>query len=578
MAAKVSLSDWGKGLNRDLQPFELPPGFWSDCANMRFRNGSAERVGGVASVITPTNVPYFMLPYSSGATSYVFYMGLTKAYIHSGSAETDITPVTVTTPVTVLSYSWTTTVTTINTSAAHNLTTGDVVSTYGFSTPTHMNVANRSITVTDADTFTIAISVGTTGSGSGDGAYTVSTPSGGGSTTDFTGAVSDRLTGGNFNGVLFVNSPKDGLFYYDQAITNKLHQFPDTQYIALWGRPFGNFIMQGGRTRSSVLHRHELAWSAAAAPGEIPITWTPDDTNDAGFVDLVSDGAMVDACEWGEALIVYKQDARFRVRYIGGEFVFDTERISASHKDDGLLSQNCAVNTPRGQVFLTKGKDIRIHTGGESQSIASGRVHKWLRNNIAAASEANSFLAVNPIANEVWVCFPFTGQTLASRALIWNWDNDSWGEATLSNVTAATAGAFPSTISTSPRLLIANSTPAIGLVDSGTTYFGASYTSTLERTGMSFGEADAFKMIAGSMPYFDATASGWTASVYHGSSKTQDGSTTWSSAATYTHGTTERVQAFSASGRWLGWKMSTTAAYTPPLRSIDFWLSKQGQW
>jgi hypothetical protein len=80
------------------------------------------------------------------------------------------------------------------------------------------------------------------------------------------------------------------------------------------------------------------------------------------------------------------------------------------------------------------------------------------------------------------------------------------------------------------------------------------------------------------MPYFDATASGWTASIYHGSSPTQDGTTTYSSAATYTHGTTPRVQAFSASGRYLAWKMTSTAAYPIVLRSIDFWLSKQGQW
>ncbi len=286
---------------------------------------------------------------------------------------------------------------------------------------------------------------------------------------------------------------------------------------------------------------------------------------------------MVDALEWGESFIIYKRDARFRARYIGGEFVFDTERISGSHKDDGLLSQGCAVNTPRGQVFLTDGKDIRIHQGGESTSIGGGRVSEWLARNINATYEGLSFLEVNPAKTEVRVCIPTTGNTLPNKALLWNWIDDTWGDADIANATAAASGAFPTSISTNPCMLLATSAPAIGLVDSGSTYFGGAYTSSLERTGMSFGDT-AFKMISGSMPYFDATAAGWTASVYHGSSATQDSSTTYSSAATYTHGTTARVQAFSASGRYLAWKMTTTAAYPVTLRSIDFHLTKQGEW
>jgi hypothetical protein len=578
MAMKVSLSDWGKGLNRDLPPFELPPGFFNDCSNYRFRNGSAERVGGVASVITPSIVPYFMLPYSSGATSYVLYMGLTKAYVHTGAAETEITRRTETTVQTVLSADRATQLVTFTTSVAHGLVNGDTISPTGF-VPTEINSALKAVTVTGATTFTTSVPNGVaTGLATTIGTYSIVNSAGAGATVNFTGAATDRITGGNFNGVAFVNSPVDGLFYFDQVNTVRLRPFPDTQYLAIFARPFGNFIFQGGQTQSSVLYRHRLSWSAAAEPGTIPISWTPSEINDAGFVDLVSDGKMVDAYEWGENLIVYKEDARFRVRYIGGNDVFDFERISGSHKDDGMLSQNCGANTPRGQVFLTKGKDIRIHQGGESTSIASGRVQAWLAANIATGSQGNSFLTVNPLKNEVWVCFPETGQTLASRALIWNWDDDSWGEITLSNVTAACAGALPSSIATSPRLLISNTTPAIGLTDSGSTYFGGAYTSMLERVGMSFGDGSGFQAVSWSMPRFDASAAGWTASISHGTSKTHDVAPTYGTAVTYTHGTTERVPAPFASGRWPAWKMTSTAAYPITLRSIDFHLTKQGEW
>jgi hypothetical protein len=539
---------------------------------MRFRNGKAQRIGGVTSVITPTNVPYFMLPYSSGTTPYVFYMGLTKAYVHTGAAETEVTRTNLPASVAISTITYTALLIFITTTGAHGLSTGDVITTYGCA-PSHLNRVQQTIGVLSATEFTIPSNTSTAGTATTIGAYSV-VDMAGAATVNFTGAVNDRLTGGNFNGVVFVNSPKDGLFYYDQAITNKLHQFPDTQYLALFGRSFKNYVFQGGQTISSVLYRHRLAWSAAAEPGTVPISWTPAATNDAGFVDLVSDGEMVDAMEWGENLIVYKRDARFRVSYIGGTFVFDTDLISGNHKDDGMLSQNCGANTPKGQVFLTDGKDVRIHQGGESVSIANGRVHEWLRTNMDPTYEVRSFLSVNPLKNEVWVCFPTTGNTLCNKALIWNWEDDAWGEADLSNVTAATAGEFPAAIATSPRMLLANSTPKIGLVDSGTTYFTASYTSMLERTGMDFDDPS-WKTLHASMPLFDAS-SNFTASIYHGSSPTQDGTVTYSAAQTYTHNTTRRVTAFANSGPYLAWKMTTTAADTPALRSIRFDINIDG--
>ena len=174
----------------------------------------------------------------------------------------------------------------------------------------------------------------------------------------------------------------------------------------------------------------------------------------------------------------------------------------------------------------------------------------------------------------MWVCYPKTGSTTVNEALVWNWEDDTWGIRTLTNITAGGSGEYPTTIAADARLLVGSSTPQIGLVDSGYTDFGATLTSMAERTGMSFDDPR-FKLLSRSMPMFDGSTN-FTASIYHGSAPTQDGTVTYASAATYTHNTTTWVNAMANGGRYLAWKMTTTAADTPSLRSIDLDVSKQG--
>lgn len=564
-----TIKDWGKGLNRDQPPWELAPGFWSDCQNMRFRDGLAERCGGIAQVVVPTVTPYWMTVYPSGATRYVIFAGTAKVYSYDGTTQTEITR-SITAVSTISSISRTSNVTTVTTGSAHGLTTGDTIQVYGGTGGDAVfNTASTTITVTGATTFTYA-NVGSNDTGTGL-SYTVLLSA---SALDFTGAQDNKWTGGNFNGVIVANNPVDGLFYWDQAGTGRLRAFAATTYKSDVARVFKYYIVQLAKTVSSVKYRHNIAWSNSAEPGSIPTEFVSTSTNDAGEVDLVSDGEMVDCLEWGDNLIVYKRDVRFTMHYIGGNAVFDFDRTSVYSKDDGLLAADCVVNTPAGQVFLTSNKDIRIHKGGESQSIAEGRVRDWLVANMSTTYYARSFLCVNPTKNEVWICFPATGQSAVTKALLWNWTDNAFGERDLSGVTFACSGLLPTTISADSRMILATNAPKVGLVDSGTTDFGAAYTSMLERTGMDF-DNPSWKTLHASMPLFNASTN-FTASIYHGSSPTQDGTVTYATAQTYTHNTTKRITAFAYSGPYVAWKMTTTASDTPTLRSIRFDINIDG--
>jgi hypothetical protein len=566
----MRLKGWGQGVNKDQPPWELAPGVWSDCSNMRFRSGRAQRVGGIASVITPTNVPYFLLPYSSGATRYVFYAGLTKAYVHDGSSETEITRTTSPAIKTISAASKAAGVVTIQTASAHGLSTGDIVAVSGFGSGAAnrgFNKANATITVVDATHFTYTTTAGDTSTATSIGQYSLVYYSAG-VTSNFTGAIDDKWTGGNYNGVIYTNNPVNGLFYWDESVTGKLHAFPDSSVtIQDAVRAFKNYIFLLAPTTGGVKYRHRVQWSQSADPGSVPLSFTAAATNDAGSQDLVSDGEMVDAREWGDVLFIYKRDCRFTARFIGGQFVFDFQLASGNHKDDGLLAANCVVNTPKGQVFLTDGHDVRIHTGAESQSIAFGRMLDYLKSGIDTTYRKRSFLSVNPPFNEVWICYPKSGQSLPSEALIWNWEDDTWGIRALTNVSCGAAGDYPTSIANDARMLLANTTPKIGLVDSGSTDFGSSYTSTLERTGLDFGTLD-FKMITKSAWLWKGSTA-FTGSAYHGSAKTQDGDYAWTPALTYTHKTSTWLNGCSGSAPFQGIKWSFSPSDTPSLVTID---------
>jgi hypothetical protein len=576
---KVTIKDWGKGLNKDQPAWELAPGYWSDCQNMRFRNGKAERMGGIATVNTPSQIPYGMAAYSSGASRYLVYAGLTKAYSYDGTTETEITRRTAAQTVTALSRSGTTV--TVTTGANHGLSVGNGITVFGVPNigggSTGINGSWSVATVPNSTSFTYTTvkngSFTATSAQLASIGYTLNSAA----ILNFTAGIDDKITLGNSNGVLIYNNPVDGLLYWDQASAGRLVAMQGySGNLADAARPFKNYIVLVAPTVSGTKYRHAILWSSAADPGTVPLYFTASATNDSGQQDCVSEREAIDGMEWGDTFQLYKGDCRFSISYIGGNAVFDFRHASVYSKDDGLLAANCIANTPKGQVFVSGSLDIRIHSGAESNSLVEGRMLASFRSRVDSTNRKRTFVEVNPYTNEVWVCFPESGQSTCTKALVWNWNDDTWGERDLANVTCACSGFIPTGIATGARMLVGTSSPKTGLVDSGTTDFGNTYTSMLERTGMDLDSTD-FKTLHQSMPRFDASTN-FTASIFHGSAPTQDGAVTYASAQTYTHNTTQRVSAFAPSGRYPAWKMTTTASDTPALRTMDLWFNQDGEW
>lgn len=502
----------GKGLNLDLLPSELASGVWSDASNVRSRNGFAQR-----------------------------RKGFTAAY---------------TTP-TATPY-W--------------------IGTYSTSTARFL------------------IQLGTATAFADDGSTRTDITG-----TSPTGARDDRWTGFDFNGVFVCNNGVDDPMYWNGNVATNLATLTGwtvgTKADAM--RAFKNYIFAVAVTKSGTKYPYRVLWGNAAEPGALPTTYTAAATNDAGEQDLVGIGLLVDALVLGDELVVYGQEGRYAVRYIGGNDVFSFQQLPGK---DGLLTRGCVVNTPKGHVFLTNG-DVRIHSGGESESIADGVVRNWLTAHMDTTNAARAFLCLNPQETEVWVCFPSTNSTDCDTVLAWNWQDGTWAKFTAPNLTYGVAGLISSTLaatvysalastvtydtittvysqneaaSNEARLIVATSTPTIGLANTGSLDFGTRVSWYLEKTGIALSDtSDLVRPVSRLRLRADAVA-GTLVTVKTATTMNPDDTPSYSGSATYTHGTTNFANRFTTAGRYAAVRLEGADDQLISLRSYQLEIPDSG--
>lgn len=415
-----------------------------------------------------------------------------------------------------------------------------------------------------------------------------------------TGARANRWTGGDYTGVLVLNNGVDTPMYWNGDTATYLAGLPawPTGYKADTLRPFLNFLVAGGITKVGVKYPQLLMWSSPADPGSLPTAWTASDTNKAGDDPMTGKGAIVDMLPYGNVNIIYCRQGRVAMRFIDGNDVFAFDPMPGT---DGLLAPGCVVETPKGHVFLSSG-DVLIHNGGEATSIAEDRIRNWLFSTIDPTNGPNTFLTVNPQKSEVWICFPQTGSTDCDRAAVWNWVSDTWSIYSLPKATYGASGLVAGNLSTSSwesdsaswdsdvstwdqdefsgndaKLVLATSTPSLGLANTGSTDFGSDVSQLLERTAIKPSDADDMLVLQRSRWPVTGTA-GTTMTVYHGVHKRADDTPTYATSATHTQGTTDWINRMTKRGHYMAIKVTSTSAQPLVGRSLMLEYVPAGRW
>jgi hypothetical protein len=508
--AWLPLPDLGKGLNLDSSPEELAPGVSSGGSNMRYRAGFAERFRGMGAVYTTPLVTPYHIAH--------YTVGATRNVVYAGLQKT-----------------------------------------YADDGTTQTDITNA----------------------------------------NNTGGIDDRYTGGIFNGIYVQNNGVDAPQYWGGNTANNLANLTawPLNYKAGFLRPFKNYLIAGDVTRAGVRERGTVLWSHLADPGTIPTSWDiTDATKDAGDVSLSeTNGTLIDCLPLGDMNILYKDDAIHYQQSVQSSQIFRFGRLPG---ETGLLGRGCVVNTPMGHVFLTPGFDLVMHSGQGLQSILDGRMRTWLKNNMNATYASRAFLAVNIGTNEVVVCFPADASQTCSKAIVWNWKDNTFAIRDLSSVTYGSLGQVTLADSdawsgdseswdedgttwgesdyaaNTPRLVFTRTTPGLAMFDSTQKDFGASFTATMERTGMHFDSPETVKLCRGVRPKIDAAA-GAVVQIQIGAAMVPDAAPTWQSAVNFTVGTDIEAHSF-ASGRFLSLRMFTTGNMPWRVRSLQMDVVAQG--
>ena len=318
---------------------------------------------------------------------------------------------------------------------------------------------------------------------------------------------------------------------------------------------------------------------------------------DAGELDLSeTHGGIVDGLPMGDAFVIYKTDAMYSMTYIGGQYIWQFRRLPG---DVGLLARGCVCNIPTGHLVLTLG-DLVMHSGMGPQSILTGRLRRWLFEQIDPNYSDRCVLVSNPALNEAWLCFPEVGQSVCTKALIWNWADNTFSLRDLNGVTCATSGQYEYTSLaswdsdsgawaddatawsksdiplTQSRFLLGTSGPKLLGVDVGSDFDGATFTAKVERAGLSFDDAESVKVCRAIFPRIDGTT-GATVYIQAGGAMDVEGVYTWSNPVPYVIGSTYRADLF-ASGRFLAYRVYSTAAMSWRIRSLDMEIMTTGRY
>jgi len=253
---------------------------------------------------------------------------------------------------------------------------------------------------------------------------------------------------------------------------------------------------------------------------------------------------------------------------VGGAFKYNFQVFLEAA---GILAPRCVTLTTDGtQHVVATQDDVIAHNGNSVQSLLDKRMRRTLFNNIDDDNYLNSFIFTNPFSNEIWFCYPESGSTNPSRALVWAYKEGQFGALSEKSVnfrnaaqgiiesasnetwttitdTWATTSLQWSQATRRKVVLCGTDATKFYQLDEGTTDAGTAISATLQRVGLSIIGKDRrgnWVTDFNSRKFVTRvwiTASGGPINVRIGHQNVPDGSVTWSTVKVFTPATDKWV-------------------------------------
>lgn len=473
------------GVNRESTTLANEGG-WFESDKIRFRSGSAEKIGGWvqdggtanAALAPPTGsfwgVCRSLWNWITLSSYNLLGIGTNlKFYIQNGSGGTfyDITPIRATTAAGDVTFAATTGSTTLTvTDAAHGAQAGDfvtysgAVSLGGVITAAVLNKEFQVQVVTSTSVYTITTSVAANSSDTGNGgaavvgAYQITTGSdvntisvgwgAGGWSGINTGYASTgwgapspaglglgnqlRLWSQSNYGQDLIFNPRGGALYYWAVNANPNIFDRGTKITATDAPTVCNFVTVSDASRFVLAFGVNDYGSSVQNPllvrwsnQEDYTTWTPAVTNQAGSYQLSHGSSIITAVQARQEVLVWTDSALYSMQYLGTPFVWGFQ----------ILADNLSIASPNA---VATANNITYWMGVDKFYMYSGRVEtlpctlrSYVYNDINMSQASQFFAGTNEGFNEVWWYYCSANSTTVDRYVVYNYLERIWYYGTL---------------------------------------------------------------------------------------------------------------------------------------------------
>ena len=473
------------GTNRESTTLTNEGG-WFESDKVRFRSGSAEKIGGWVtdngpdrSTLQPPTGSFWgvcrsLWNWVTLASSNLLGVGTNlKFYIQSGTGGYfyDITPIRVTTAAGDVTFAATTGSTTLTVAdTAHGAQGGDfvtysgAVSLGGVITATVLNAEFQVQAVINPNSYTITSTVAANASDTGNGgaatvgAYQITsgadvstinvgwgsggwgglnpgyTPTGWGSPAPAGVGLNNQLrlwSQANYGQNLIFN-PRGGGLYLWQANADPSIFDRGTLLTAGDTPDICNFVMVSDASRFVLAFGVNDYGSAVQNPmlirwsdQEDYTQWTPAITNQAGSYTLSHGSQIVSAAQARQEVLVWTDSALYSMQYLGPPFVWGFQ----------ILADNISIAGPNA---VATANNVTYWMGVDKFYMYSGRVEtlpctlrSYVYNDINMSQSQQFFAGTNEGFNEVWWYYCSANSVVVDRYVIYNHLERIWYYGTL---------------------------------------------------------------------------------------------------------------------------------------------------
>ena len=429
--ALVPINDVGQvGIIRDTPPYQLPPNVWSNGNNVRFLDNGVKKCSGYEEVFaTLPFAAYYIIPFLDNGRSYHWLaFGLNNAAVWDGSGWVDITRQKVGQLNGSLSASATSIVlddssffpSSGSIAIGTNETADSSINLYeeisyganntGTNTLSSLTVANAH---PDNE---IVTPVGTTATG--DNLYSAT------STENWRATI--------LNGLLVATNGYDTaqMWPLSSGVPNKtvplreLKNWQSTSSFCKSISSFRTFLVGLNWQIGGTEYPSLVKWSTEAAALSPPNSWVESDaTLDAGEYQLTdTPGKIIDGLPYGDSFLIYKEDSIYIMNFVGTPYIFSFKLLSPTI---GLLTKNAVAEFSGGHFFVGN-SDCYITNGQQVTALLPNKLRREMFSDLNGDNYQKVFVVADHARNEMLACYPAGVSTIPNKAIIWNWQDNTF--------------------------------------------------------------------------------------------------------------------------------------------------------